>query len=399
METTIYLKPDVPFSEIANCSKYMSNGQKISNSDFMSVDFENGKALITVNELTARVTPRNWAEAQMKHQHIRVRIDNGELQARIRKFNMDAAEAIVAEEEEIPIEDIVIETVRLQDVQFDPRLFEPIKTGRYIDKFWSRVGGILPATNIMITGDPGIGKSSNLMDILVDIRDHNVNKRVLYISAEMSRVDVQEFLQFYPGLDKIDFLFLGEYVTDPNQKVKAYQALLSVLEQGWDVVVLDSLYEIQGMIQEDLDITSFKKGERYMLDLMKKHNDGHNKLNLYTSFLAIQQKNKSGQYVGSKRLEHMTTAFLQLLWDAKERGKRYMIFEKNRKGKEKVKLYYNLSKENGIVYDEVRHAKELEFMEIIQQSNGLGLDEIDNLDFEKLFAAKNPDDGQIQPNS
>lgn len=145
------------------------------------------------------------------------------------------------------------------------------------------------------------------------------------------------------------------------------------------------------MTQEDLGINSFKKGERYMLDLMNKHNKGHNKLNLYTSFLAIQQKNKSGQYVGSKRLEHMTTGFLQLLWDPKEKGKRYMLFEKNRKGKEKVKLYYSLSKEKGIVYDEIRHRKELEFMEILQQNNGLDLDEIEELDFAKLFDAKLPD--------
>ena len=122
-----------------------------------------------------------------------------------------------------------------------------------------------------------------------------------------------------------------------------------------------------------------------MLDLMAKHNSGFNRLNLFTTFLIIQQKNKSGQYVGSKRLEHMTTAFLQLLWDPKEKGKRYMVFEKNRKGKEKVKLYYNLSKEKGITYDEVRHQKELEFMEILQQNNSLGIEELGQLSFEELF--------------
>jgi predicted ATP-dependent serine protease len=244
----------------------------------------------------------------------------------------------------------------------------------------------------MITGDPGIGKSSNLMDLLIGIKKTDPTKRVLYISAEMDKVDLEEFLQFYPGLEEIDFLFLGEYLTDPESKFKPYIALQATLEKGWDIVVVDSLYETQSMIQEDLDINSFKKGERYMLDLMKKHNSGFNRLNSYTAFLVIQQKNKSGQYVGSKRLEHMTTAFLQLLWDPKEKGKRYAIFEKNRKGKEKVKLYYNMDAAKGIIYDEVRHTKELEFMEIMQQNNLLGLDSLETVDFEKLFAEKKGDD-------
>ena len=391
MGLPIYLKPDVPFSEIGECSQFQTNGKKIDPVEsLLNFKFDNnGKAVLQIGELSTNITPHAWNVAQTKKLHIKVHDHEGDLKIGLRKFSPEIDEEII---EEVPIEDIVIETIRLEDVEFDPRLFTPIKTNKYLDKFWSRVGGILPATNIMITGDPGIGKSSNLMDILVGIVKADVNKRVLYISAEMSRIDVQEFLQFYPGLEKIDFLFLGEYVTDPNQKIKAYQALQATLDQGWDVVVLDSLYETQGMIQEDLEINSFKKGERYMLDLFNKHNSGHNKLNLYTSFLAIQQKNKSGQYVGSKRLEHMTTGFLQLLWDPKERGKRYMIFEKNRKGKEKVKLYYTLSKENGIVYDEVRHTKEFEFMEILQQNNGMGLEELDQLSFETLFAPKKEND-------
>lgn len=392
MNLPIYLRPDVPFSEIGDCSQFQTNGKKIDQLEsLLKFEFDNnGKAVLRIGGLSTNITPHAWSVAQNKKLHIKLHDDDGNLKIGLRKFTSDSIDEETIEE--VPLEDIVIETIRLENVEFDPRLFTPIKTNKYLDKFWSRSGGILPATNIMITGDPGIGKSSNLMDILVGIVNADINKRVLYISAEMSRIDVQEFLQFYPGLEKIDFLFLGEYVTDPNQKIKAYQALQSTLDQGWDVVVLDSLYETQGMIQEDLEINSFKKGERYMLDLFNKHNSGHNKLNLYTSFLAIQQKNKSGQYVGSKRLEHMTTGFLQLLWDPKERGKRYMIFEKNRKGKEKVKLYYNLSKEKGIVYDEVRHTKELEFMEILQQSNGMGLEELDQVDFESIFAAKKEND-------
>lgn len=401
MNFPIYIKPDVPYAEAPNASVFLSSGEQIIPSEHgIEISFRpNGGGLITFDSgESITFSLRFWNEVQSSPGYfIKIGKDDsrsyeqgGGIWIGKRKFAL----AVPADEESdsIPIEQIEIESVKLEDITFDSRLFNPIKTGTYIDKFFSRYDGLMPATNIMVTGDPGIGKSSNLMDILVNIHKTDINKRVLYISAEMSRVDVQEFLQFYPGLEKIDFLFLGDYVTDPNQKIKAYQALEVMLDKGWDVVVLDSLYEIQGMTQEDLGFSSFKRGEKYMLDLMNKHNKGHNKLNLYTTFLAIQQKNKSGQYVGSKRLEHMTTGFLQLLWDAKEKGKRYMIFEKNRKGKEKVKLYYNFDKEKGIVYDSIRHQKELEFMEILQQNSDLGLDQLDDLEFAKIFAEKTPDE-------
>lgn len=277
-----------------------------------------------------------------------------------------------------------ISTTKLKDINFDPRLFIPIKTGTYIDNFISFKGGFLPGINIMLTGDPGVGKSSNLMDILVNIKENDPGRRVLYISAEMSEIDVKEFEQWYPGLADIDFLYIGNYISDPDLKIRPYQALMAVLHQGWDMVVVDSLAELQGMIQDDLGLTS-KKCEKWVLDLLRTHNSGHNERNIYSTFLCIQQKNKGGQYVGSKRLEHMTSAFLQLCWDKKEPGMRYMIFEKNRKGKEKVKLYYGFAEEGGIAYNSDRHEKELAILQRLQNPTNFNLDEMDDDGFAKLF--------------
>lgn len=280
---------------------------------------------------------------------------------------------------------VEVETTRLKDINFDPRMFQPIRTGTYMDDFVSYKGGFMPGINIMLTGDPGVGKSSNLMDILVNVKETDETKRVLYVSAEMNEIDVKEFEQYYPGLGEIDFLYIGNYVTNPDLNIKPYQALISVLNQGWDLVVMDSLVEVQSMVQEDLALPQ-KKAEKWMLDLMKTHNSGHNKKNIYTAFLCIQQKNKGGSYVGSKRLEHMTSAFLELCWDKKEKGKRYMMFEKNRKGKEKVKLYYNFAKEGGLVYDEVRHTKELQILERLQTTSEFAIDELTPNDLEALWA-------------
>ena len=286
---------------------------------------------------------------------------------------------------EIDLENLEVETTRLKDINFDPRMFQPIRTGTYIDQFVSYKGGFMPGINIMLTGDPGVGKSSNLMDILVNVKEVDDAKRVLYISAEMNEIDVKEFEQYYPGLGEIDFLYIGNYVTNPDLNIKPYQALMSVLNQGWDMVVVDSFVEVQSMIQEDMALPA-KKAEKWMLDLMKTHNSGFNKRSLFTTFLCIQQKNKGGSYVGSKRLEHMTSAFLELCWDKKEKGKRFMMFEKNRKGKEKIKLYYNFAKEGGLVYDEIRHTKELAILERLQTPSEYTIDEFTEDDFNTLFS-------------
>jgi predicted ATP-dependent serine protease len=158
--------------------------------------------------------------------------------------------------------------------------------------------------------------------------------------------------------------------------------LQAVLNQGWDIVIMDSLVEVMSMVGEDLQMTT-PKVERWLLNLLNQHNKGSNNLKLYTSFLCIQQKNKSGQYVGSKRLEHMTSAFLQLKWDEKERGKRYMMFSKNRNGKENIKLYYNFN--DGIQYDVKKYQNELELIEKSMNFKDEDLPEVDmNSFFDEL---------------
>jgi len=279
-------------------------------------------------------------------------------------------------------DDINIAETLLKDVEWDEKMFIPITTGTYLDHFVSRHGGIMPGTNIMITGDAGIGKSSNMMEILTKVKKENPGKQVAYISAEMEREDLKEFLAFYKGLDAIPFLFLGDYMYE-DDGTPVWQVLASFLAKGYDIVVLDSLVEIQSIVREELELSSDKKAEAHMLKILRTHNKGNNREKAYTAFLCIQQQNKGGDFVGSNRLKHMTTAFLQLKWDAKEKGKRYMVFEKNRKGKEKVKLYYSFGNDGeGIQYDEKRHTQELEILERLQATDSPQIETIGEDDFE-----------------
>lgn len=385
----MYLKTNVSFNELeTNATLIDRNGNPVTGVSICKIKDSGLDAVkITYNSKNAVIREALYdrAKDQQNEQVIKI---NFEGKARRIELNKLKNEPVQESNDNDPLfdpESIEIETTRLRDINFDPRIFEPIKTGTYLDKFVSYKEGFMPGVNIMLTGDPGVGKSSNLMEILVNVKQNEPTKKVLYISAEMNELDVKEFEQYYPGLEDVDFLYIGNYVTDPDLNIRPYQALISILNKGWDMVVMDSIVEVQSMIQEDLNFTS-KKGEKWMLDLMKKHNSGHNKTNAFTTFLCIQQMNKGGTYVGSKRLEHMTSAFLTLCWDKKEKGKRYMMFEKNRKGKEKVKLYYSFDKVKGIVYDETRHDKEMMILERLQTPSEFGVEEFDLSSFETLFA-------------
>ena len=294
------------------------------------------------------------------------------------------------EDDAIVDDDIELEITgrRLIDIEFDPRKSVPLRTGTIVDEFFSRAVGVLPGTNIMVTGDPGIGKSANLIEIITLIKKNmGDNVKIGYISAEMDEDDCREFIKFYPEFNSVPILLMADYLYGEGAKLPISAVVKGYLNNGFDIVVLDSIIEVQSIIQEELGLTQ-KKGEAWMLDLMRTHNKGNNRRNAYTAFLSIQQKNKGGQYVGSKRLEHMTTAFLQLLWDTKEKGKRYMVFEKNRKGKEKVRLYYNFANESGIKYDEKRYRTELQVLEKLQQT-GADLEQMELEEFENMFTNEN----------
>lgn len=379
----MYLKTNVDYQDLAKATIVDRHGNPV---DGVQIDKVNDvfKVVHGDKEMIVREYLYNKAKQEPTEQVIKINFEGKARRIELSKIKDEPTQEIDNDPLFDP-ESIEVETTRLKDINFDPRIFEPIKTGTYLDKFVSYKEGFMPGVNIMLTGDPGVGKSSNLMEILVNVKQNEPTKKVLYISAEMNELDVKEFEQYYPGLEDVDFLYIGNYVTDPDLNVRPYQALMSVLNKGWDMVVMDSIVEVQSMIQEDLNFTS-KKGEKWMLDLMKRHNSGHNKENIFTTFLCIQQMNKGGTYVGSKRLEHMTSAFLTLCWDKKEKGKRYMMFEKNRKGKEKVKLYYTFDKVKGIVYDEERHEKEMLILERLQTPSEFGVEEFDLSSFEKLFA-------------
>ena len=68
----------------------------------------------------------------------------------------------------------------MNDLNFDKKLFKPMKTRTKVDEFFSSDNGIMPGTNVVITGDPGVGKTTVLLDILGDLNKKQEKNVYLY---------------------------------------------------------------------------------------------------------------------------------------------------------------------------------------------------------------------------
>ncbi len=230
--------------------------------------------------------------------------------------------------------ELTIKPVQLNDIEFDEKIFIPMSTGHtLIDSFISNNGGFMPATNLIVTGDPGVGKSTILLDFLAKAKQYS-GKRVLFISGEMNQIDMYGYCKRYNQFAFIDTVFMCDYAEyDPKIVVE------KALEKGYDLVLIDSWAEV---IEQVKDFHKWNAGraEQWLLNLLTKHN-----MDNYTCFLIIQQVTKGGVFVGSNRLKHMTTGMMHIKFD-KDSGYRYMEFSKNRRGTVGEKVGFVLSNNN-----------------------------------------------------
>jgi hypothetical protein len=277
-----------------------------------------------------------------------------------------------------PIVEKPLELVRMKDQSFSDSLFEPMPTGKPVDMLFTNQGGVPKACNYMLIGDPGVGKSTVSLDILSDLSLSGF--KVLFICAEMTRIDLYGYVKRYPKFGEVEILFTGEYC-DSNPKLIIEQAL----KPGYDVVLIDSFAEVQVDVKESLSMTT-SGSEKWLIDLMVSHNLGGNDSSRNTTFLAIQQVTKGGCFVGSNKLKHNTTGMLELRNDA-DSGTTFMVFTKNRRGSVGKRMFYSLSQTGDVQYDLKRFSNDENARETLAQER-TQLDSEDSA-FDALFGLIN----------
>lgn len=248
---------------------------------------------------------------------------------------------------------------RYKDTTLEPTLFQPYKTGTALDLLLSSYVGLLKSFIYLLTGDPGSGKTTVVLDTLANLLIMNPGVRVLFISAEMNKFQLASYMARFQKCENIEILYVK-----PNDARDNWDAIVTVLSTGYDVVAIDSVAEVENVIAEELGLSE-KRAENRLLSLIEKQAQGCNDREVLTSFLLIQQMTKSGDFLGTNRLKHDVDGTVMLKCEDKNPySPRFIMFTKHRGGTVGERLYYNLATGGDIIYDGERLVRDRKFQKL-----------------------------------
>lgn len=238
------------------------------------------------------------------------------------------------------IKNILSMTRTLKDTKLDESLFIPYVTQSPLDGLFSNKGGIMPACNYIVIGDPGVGKTSILCDYVAQIPKH------LFVSGEMDDVDMYEYGNRIENIKTLNTLYMSDVYAafDYEEEPDLWAALEDICLSGLNVILIDSLKEVLDPICEQMK-WSYKKAETKFVQLMNKANK-----EFRTSFVIIQQINKGGEFVGTNALKHNTTGMFEIRHVKGQEGVMRFSADKNRRGWKYRQLQYRFG-EVGIEWD------------------------------------------------
>jgi DNA repair protein RadA/Sms len=175
-------------------------------------------------------------------------------------------------------------------------------------------GGFVPGSGVLIGGDPGIGKSTLLLQGLASLA--RKGERVIYVSGEEAIAQVRLRAQRLGLTDAPVLLAAETNVSD----------ILATLDEGKPpaIAVIDSIQTIWSPVIESAPgtVSQLKAGSEALVRFAKKNG---------TAILLVGHVTKDGQIAGPKVIEHMVDTVLYFEGD---RGHQYRILRavKNRFG-------------------------------------------------------------------
>lgn len=172
--------------------------------------------------------------------------------------------------------------------------FTRINTG--ISEF-NRVlgGGIVPGSMVLIGGEPGIGKSTLVLQLALTLKE----KKIIYASGEESLQQIK-LRATRLKLTSRECLFLCE---------TSLESLLAIMEQEKpDILIVDSIQTISTERVESSpgSVTQVRECTSAILKYAKKN---------HTAVILIGHINKEGNLAGPKVLEHIVDTVIQFEGD------------------------------------------------------------------------------------
>jgi DNA repair protein RadA/Sms len=228
--------------------------------------------------------------------------------------------------------------VKLDHININSNMLKINKTGLVLDTIFSYEGGVPVGTNIMATGDPGVGKTTVLLHTLASLQLKNPNLKCLFVSGEMGRRQMFKYTKRFPIFGNLETIFMSDYM-DYNSK----DVLEQLFSKGYDYILIDSIAEILEAVKEDNGF-SLKEAEKWLVDTCIKNNNAENIEGIHTAFFLIQQVTKSGVFAGSNKVKHLVDAHMEMKKEGdREGGGSYIMFSKNRDGQAGVKFTFTIN--------------------------------------------------------
>ena len=184
----------------------------------------------------------------------------------------------------------VVSLIHLHDAKSEPkdRLFTGIHE-------WDRVmgGGIMPSSLLILTGDPGIGKSTLLLQICNNLAKKN---RVYYFSTEESLQQVRQRAERLGCLNE-KLLF--------SDQANLESIIATAQQQKPDVLIIDSIQNCYAEESQTIpgSVGQLREAAFHLMRLAKEHD---------ITIILSGHITKDGNMAGPKTLEHMVDGVFYL---------------------------------------------------------------------------------------
>jgi DNA repair protein RadA/Sms len=183
-------------------------------------------------------------------------------------------------------------------------------------------GGIVPGSLVLIGGEPGIGKSTLMLQIAMSLR----NRRVLYVSGEESEQQIKMRAERLPMQSENCFILTETATQNIFRQTDELQP---------DVLIIDSIQTLHSSLIES-GAGSVSQVRECTAELMKFAKESG------TPVFLIGHITKEGNLAGPKVLEHMVDTVLQFEGD-RHMSYRILRTTKNRFGSTSELGIYEMS--------------------------------------------------------
>ena len=221
--------------------------------------------------------------------------------------------------EEVEVQEVKNQRVSLTGEHSKPmkldqvELFDTPRVETDLDEF-NRVlgGGVVPGSLVLIGGDPGIGKSTLLLQVSTQLASRG---RVLYVSGEESAQQIKLRAERLGDIDTDFYLYAETNMQSIRNEVERLQPDFLIVD-SIQTIMTPEIQSTQGSVSQVREVT----GELMQLA----------KTNDIATFI-VGHVTKEGQLAGPRMLEHMVDT---VLYFEGERQNTFRIFRavKNRFG-------------------------------------------------------------------